>query len=111
MERLFPADVPPDKEDRASFRLMITGKVQRVGYRKWMFEQMHLHGLSGWVRNLTDGRVEAAVHGPLSRIAHIHRQCASGPARAAVDQVDIHPWTGSEVPADVRILKTADPPN
>ena len=44
--------------------VMITGRVQGVGYRAWVDHQARNHNLEGWVRNRRDGSVEALFAGP-----------------------------------------------
>ena len=50
--------------DITTVRLSITGRVQGVWYRGWTVDQAKALGLAGWVRNFTDGSVEALVNGP-----------------------------------------------
>jgi acylphosphatase len=44
-------------------------------------------GLSGWVRNLGDGRVEAVFEGPPDTVGLLVAWCREGPSRAAVEEV------------------------
>lgn len=66
-------------------QLLISGRVQGVGYRESMLREAMRLGATGWVRNLRDGRVEAVVDGPgaeaLIRWAH------RGPPTAAVTEI------------------------
>jgi chaperone required for assembly of F1-ATPase/acylphosphatase len=69
--------------------LLISGRVQGVGYRAWLQDAAQQRGLTGWTRNLSDGRVEALLCGPeASRNALIAR-AAAGPAMARVDGVAV----------------------
>ncbi|MDX2223128.1 MAG: acylphosphatase [Rhodospirillaceae bacterium] len=69
-------------------RLLISGRVQGVGFRAWAARKAADLGLSGWVRNLTDGRVEALAHGPAVDVARFIQLCHRGPVMARVDLVD-----------------------
>jgi acylphosphatase len=72
-------------------RLTITGRVQGVGYRDWaMVTARHL-GLSGWVRNRSDGSVEALVVGDDTAVGQMIEACRRGPTMARVDAVDVEP--------------------
>lgn len=81
--------------------LIITGRVQGVGYRAWCKETADDLGLSGWVRNRRDGSVEALAHGEASRVAEFVAACRRGPTFANVSDVthrptDEHPPSGFE---------------
>jgi acylphosphatase len=69
-------------------RLLITGRVQGVGYRDWMVRRARELGLSGWVRNRREGGVEALVYGEEDVVAELLRACRRGPALAQVMQID-----------------------
>ncbi len=86
-------------------RLLISGKVQGVGYRKWLTNQLEQNGMSGWVRNLSDGRVEAVVKGPLNAVNHLYQLCYQGPQKAHVESVEYTEWIG-EVPESVEKRQT-----
>ena len=69
-------------------RFVISGRVQGVGFRYFTQECALREGVTGWVRNLPDGRVEAHVEGESESVTRIERALRSGPggARVAVSQ-------------------------
>ena len=69
-------------------RLVIRGRVQRVGYRAWAEHVALQHGLEGWVRNRVDGTVEAVFAGPASVVEGMVEACRRGPPGAQVDAID-----------------------
>lgn len=71
-------------------RLFISGKVQRVGYRDWAAHEAQTLGLTGWVRNLKDGRVDLLVAGEDTAVGAMIDACREGPALARVDDVEAH---------------------
>ncbi|MCS6840368.1 MAG: acylphosphatase [Roseiflexus sp.] len=78
--------------------VFISGRVQGVNFRASARAYAREVGVSGWVRNLEDGRVEAVFEGPRSAVQKMVSWCYSGPAHARVDAVDVH-WekpTGEE---------------
>ena len=72
-----------------SARLRITGRVQGVGYRAWMMQVAGRLGLRGWVRNRSDGSVEALVIGEDDAVARMIEACREGPLGARVSDVSI----------------------
>jgi acylphosphatase len=73
---------------RARVHLVITGLVQGVAFRQSaLFEAQRL-GLDGWVRNLSDGRVEAEAEGAREKVEVFARWCEHGPTGARVEWVD-----------------------
>jgi acylphosphatase len=72
-------------------RLLIEGRVQRVGYRDWAVRTAQRLRLQGWVRNLQDGRVEIHAAGDDDAIARLVDLCREGPPLAHVDNVEASP--------------------
>ena len=70
-----------------TYHLLIEGRVQGVCYRAWMREKAYKLAVSGWVRNLPTGQVEALVKGEEAVIDELVAMCQNGPPLAAVTRV------------------------
>jgi acylphosphatase len=70
--------------------LFISGRVQGVFFRSNTRKEALGLGLTGWVRNLRDGRVEALFEGEESEIQKIIEWCHTGPPYASVDRVEVY---------------------
>lgn len=69
--------------------LLISGQVQRVGFRFSTQDMASVYGLTGWVQNLPDGRVEAVFEGDLASVEEMIRWCHKGPPHALVGDVEV----------------------
>lgn len=69
--------------------LLIEGKVQGVFYRAFTRDIAFRLTLSGWVKNLPDGRVEAVFEGDKEAIEGAIRECLKGPYGAKVSNIDV----------------------
>jgi acylphosphatase len=67
----------------------ISGRVQGVGYRAWTADEARRRKLSGWVRNLKSGEVEAVFSGPHADVDDMIAVCRRGPKLARVDRVAV----------------------
>ncbi len=74
-------------------RLIVTGRVQGVGYRWWVVGQARRFGLRGWVRNRRDGSVEVLAIGEPDALDRLQSVCGVGPEGALPDQVAREPAT------------------
>ena len=74
--------------------LLIRGRVQGVAYRAWTVQEARRRGLSGWVRNLRDGSVEAVVQGPEHEVEMMIIACRRGPPMAHVTDIAREPFAG-----------------
>lgn len=69
----------------------IEGRVQGVWYRGWTVQRAGELGLQGWVRNRSDGSVEAMFAGPSVAVETMLQQCWQGPPGAWVTDVRAEP--------------------
>ena len=74
---------------RVARRLIISGRVQGVGFRYFTRETAAREGVKGRVRNLPDGRVEAYVEGESEAVTRVERALRQGPRGARVDAVEV----------------------
>jgi acylphosphatase len=70
-------------------RVSVRGRVQGVFFRVETRDRARSLGLSGWVRNSTDGSVEAVFEGDSERVQSMVDWCGRGPAGASVESVDV----------------------
>jgi len=82
--------------DKARLHVLIEGRVQGVFFRAYTRDEARARGLSGWVRNLPDGRVEALFEGERAALDSMLAWCRQGPRYAYVDSVteDWQPYQG-----------------
>jgi acylphosphatase len=66
----------------------VAGRVQGVGYRYFAMRSAEALGLTGFVRNLADGRVEVVGEGLEQVLAEFEQKLRQGPAFAAVESLD-----------------------
>ncbi|WP_332690434.1 acylphosphatase [Devosia sp.] len=72
-----------------SAHVVITGRVQGVGFRLWVEAEAVSRGLGGWVRNRHDGSVEAVFWGEDDAVGAMLEACRDGPGMARVTDVAI----------------------
>jgi len=83
-------------------RLSVRGRVQGVGYRYSMVEAAERLGVTGWVRNRSDGSVEAVVKGPPEAVAAVIAWARIGPRSAVVHSVEVEDAEGHFVSFESR---------
>jgi len=81
----------------------ISGKVQGVSYRGFVLRAARDLGLTGWVRNLYDGRVEVLAEGERAKLETFLEQLAAGPPAARVEDIDIRWRDGTGEFCDFKI--------
>lgn len=76
--------------------VIITGLVQGVCFRDSTRRRAFTLGLTGWVRNLHDGSVEAMLCGPTDKVAEMVEWLHQGSPRSRVDELHLHEVNGEE---------------
>jgi acylphosphatase len=71
-------------------RFLVSGDVQGVGFRAFTLDRARGLGLSGWVRNRWDGRVEGEAEGENESVEKFEAELRRGPVSSQVDDVGIH---------------------
>ncbi len=70
-----------------SLHATVSGKVQGVYFRAWVFDQAQSLGLKGWVRNLQDGQVEILAQGDEEGMAALKERLPQGSPLSRVESV------------------------
>ncbi|GAB1689827.1 acylphosphatase [Krasilnikovia sp. M28-CT-15] len=71
-------------------RVVVSGEVQGVYFRDTCRRTAAQHGVTGWVRNLPDGRVEAVFEGDPEGVEGLVAWARRGPSRATVTAMTVH---------------------
>jgi acylphosphatase len=73
------------------YRVLVSGQVQGVSFRAACARMAWQHGVTGWVRNLSDGRVEAVFEGQAGEVERLLDWVRRGPSMAVVAGVAVQP--------------------
>jgi acylphosphatase len=89
--------------DKIRANVIIRGTVQGVGFRYWTAEWAERLGLTGWIRNNSDGSVETEVEGDRAAVETYLEEMKSGPRYAAVGEYHktILPYLGNYTTFDI----------
>ncbi|MGQ0680360.1 MAG: acylphosphatase [Actinomycetota bacterium] len=80
---------PPESDQLRRAHVLVSGKVQGVFFRQQAQRLARSKGITGWVRNLSDGRVEAVFEGEASAVGEMVSWCHTGSREAAVAHVSV----------------------
>jgi acylphosphatase len=72
-----------------ALHVRVTGLVQGVFFRAWARDEAQALGVSGWIRNCSDGSVEALLEGEAEAIEELIDLLREGPPGAQVEDVEI----------------------
>jgi acylphosphatase len=71
-------------------RVIVSGRVQGVYFRSYTAEEARARGVSGWIKNRRDGRVEALFEGEEQAVQQMVDWCAQGPPAARVEDIEVY---------------------
>ncbi|MGH9346625.1 MAG: acylphosphatase [Vicinamibacterales bacterium] len=83
---------------------LVSGRVQGVGFRYFVHDVARREGVTGYVRNLPDGRVEALVEGEIESVTRVERAIRLGPGGARVERVEADVLTPSGAYTSFRVM-------
>ena len=78
-----------DNLPKVRAHVFVSGRVQGVFFRYETRQRARRVGVTGWVRNLPDGRVEAVFEGEKEAVEYMVEFCKRGPPAARVEKVDV----------------------
>jgi len=84
-------EAPPKRELPSGvhqIHLLITGRVQGVGFRDFTQRTAEKLGILGWVRNLASGAVELCAQGPDEKLKEFTEKVSAGPSSSKVEKVE-----------------------
>lgn len=76
-------------DENVRAHVIISGKVQGVAFRYSTHDAAMRFGIAGWVKNNSDGTVEAVFEGKKENVNHLLKWCESGPGSAVVTDVSV----------------------
>lgn len=86
-----------------NLKLLISGRVQGIGYRAFVEKRAENHGIKGYVKNLSDGKVEVVAKGDDKDLDQFIEKLRKGPAFALVRDIEIDEISLTENFKDFRI--------
>lgn len=77
-------------DNKIQKHIYISGRVQGVGFRAFTRNQAAAFNIKGWVKNLSDGRVELVIQGEKNDVREMINKVKEGPSFARVDDIEIN---------------------
>ncbi len=76
---------------KESYKVLLSGVVQGVGFRYYVYRKAKKYEISGYVKNLSDGRVEIVASGDRDMLNSFLEEVKRGPMMARIKNAEIHP--------------------
>ena len=88
--------------------IVITGRVQGVGFRYWLYKAAVQRNINGWVKNKTSGEVEALLVGNEKDVNNLIKLCEKGPLVAEVTKVSTKNYEKEYLKKSFNIINNDD---
>ena len=86
--------------------IVISGKVQGVGFRYWLYKAALQRNIDGWVRNKISGEVEALLIGNEVKIDNLIKLCKRGPPSSKVTKIEVQNYQKEHFRKSFEIINT-----
>ena len=86
--------------------IVITGKVQGIGFRYWLYKAAIQRNIDGWVRNKISGEVEALLIGNEVKIDNLIKLCKRGPPSSKVTKIEVQNYQKEHFRKSFEIINT-----
>ena len=86
--------------------IVITGKVQGVGFRHWLYKAAVQKKINGWVKNNISGEVEALLIGNEMEIDNLIKLCKKGPPSSKVAKIEVQNYQKEHIGKSFEIINT-----
>ena len=87
--------------------IVITGRVQGVGFRYWLYKAAVRNNINGWVKNKISGEVEALLIGNAVKIDSLIKLCEKGPLSSKVTKVEVQNYKKEYLKKSFEIINSA----
>ena len=88
--------------------IFITGKVQSVGFRYWLYNAAIQRNIDGWVRNKISGEVEALLIGSEEDVNSLIKLCEKGPSSSKVKKIKVQIYQKEYSKKSFHIINNVD---
>ena len=86
--------------------IVITGRVQGVGFRYWLYKAAVRNNIKGWVKNKISGEVEALLIGNDTEIDSLIKLCEKGPPFSKVTKIEVQNYQNEHFGKSFEIIST-----
>ena len=86
--------------------IIISGKVQGVGFRYWLYKAAMQRKIDGWVKNKISGEVEALLIGNEVKIDNLIKLCKRGPPSSKVTKIEVQNYQKEHFRKSFEIINT-----